>query len=76
MSEAPRSAKTPAADAVSPDGLPDEPLEIVFADELALEEGAIPGPAPEPAPLPLEPPDKPGAALAPPKAAAAQSCTQ
>lgn len=75
MSEAPRSAKIPAADSVSPEMLPDEPLEIVFADELSLEGGANPGPAAEPVP-PLMLPDKPKAAMKPPESASAQSSTQ
>lgn len=76
MSEAPRPAIIPSADAVSPDILPDEPLEIVFADELSLEEGTKPAAAPDTAPLSLGQLDKLGAAMPGPEAAAAQSRTQ
>jgi hypothetical protein len=37
MSEAPGLAKVPSDDALNPDVLPDEPLEIVFAEDSTIQ---------------------------------------
>lgn len=84
MSESPSKPAPPTPNLERAE-LPDEPLEIVFANQLPLEVGAIPGNEPDTSQPQVGQPNKPAAVVPGPAGesdrkafadSASQSCTQ